>query len=121
MCEFAILIQILALTVLYQNNICTLSRLLQPYESVSLAYKMCWYRNRKRLIPARSLQANVDFLNVISALKGTSLRFNFTVPQLVLGRVATVKHLSVQHLLFFVLDHCLSIPWTFFDMHQSLN
>ena len=54
-CKFATLIHILAMTVLYKNNTCIFSILIQLHESEVLAYKSCRNRINKRLTPGKHL------------------------------------------------------------------
>ena len=61
-CKFAILIHFLALTILYKNNTCTFSVLIQLHESEFLACKLSMHRNRKRLMPGKLAQINADFI-----------------------------------------------------------
>ena len=61
-CKFAILIHILAMTVLYKNNTCIFSILIQLHESEVLAYKSCRNRIHKRLTPGKSSRVNACFI-----------------------------------------------------------
>ena len=61
-CKFAILIHILAMTVLYKNNTYIFSILIQLHESEVLAYKSCRNRIHKRLTPGKSSRVNACFI-----------------------------------------------------------
>lgn len=61
-CKFTVLIHLLALIVLYKNNLYTFSILTLLHESEFLAHKTRMHGNRKAIIQAKSSQANADFI-----------------------------------------------------------
>ena len=67
-CQFAILIHILAMTVLYKNNTCIFSILIQLHKSEVLAYKSCRNRIQKRLTPGKSSEVHACLIFKLNIL-----------------------------------------------------